>query len=299
VVHGASYYPVQSPLAEPLTESRPGNTTHHALRTSFTHAPAAETRSSRKRMVRQQLARRGIGDRRVLAAMAWVPREWFLPPSLAAEAYHDGPLPIGSGQTISQPFIVALMTASVAAPRPPRARKSGRDPGTRPRCWRGWWRGSSPWSDSRPAGQAEERFRRLGLCNIETRLGDGAARWRRRSVRRDRRHRRDAARPTPLLHQLATGGLLVAPVGDQTEQEPSCHRTASGWHEQGAEACDSCRSCRGWRSRRSRHRDRAGRSSLARRTRLDPGWRGQRTGAWARGRCHGDSGIHEDAESVA
>src|SRR2546429_6630577 len=59
-------------------------------------------------MVARQLAGRGIRDCRVLAAMGWVPREWFLPPHLASEAYEDAPLPIGSGQTISQPLIVAL-----------------------------------------------------------------------------------------------------------------------------------------------------------------------------------------------
>src|SRR5579884_2777693 len=68
-------------------------------------------------MVARQLAARGIRDARVLAAMAWLPREWFLPPHLAAAAYDDGPLPIGSGQTISQPYVVALMTAALAPRR--------------------------------------------------------------------------------------------------------------------------------------------------------------------------------------
>ena len=62
-------------------------------------------------MVAAQLAQRGISDRRVLAVMARLPREWFLPPPLHPEAYADSPLPIGSGQTISQPYIVALMTS--------------------------------------------------------------------------------------------------------------------------------------------------------------------------------------------
>src|SRR2546422_3594006 len=60
-------------------------------------------------MVASQLAARGITDRRLLAALARVPREWFLPPHLAEDAYDDAPLPIGSGQTISQPYIVALI----------------------------------------------------------------------------------------------------------------------------------------------------------------------------------------------
>src|ERR1041385_7331365 len=71
--------------------------------------PAPESRRARTRMVMRHLAGRGIRDQRVLAAMRWAPREWFLPPHLAGDAYTDGPLPIGSGQTISQPFVVALM----------------------------------------------------------------------------------------------------------------------------------------------------------------------------------------------
>src|SRR5205823_14708578 len=76
--------------------------------------PAPETRRVRRRMVVRQLVNRGIRDARVLAAMARVPREWFLPPHPARDAYEDAPLPIGSGQTISQPLIVALMTAALA-----------------------------------------------------------------------------------------------------------------------------------------------------------------------------------------
>jgi len=67
-------------------------------------------------MIATQIANRGVRNRRVLAALARTPREWFVPPTLAADAYEDAPLPIGNGQTISQPFVVALMTA-VLAPR--------------------------------------------------------------------------------------------------------------------------------------------------------------------------------------
>src|SRR6266576_2787932 len=76
-------------------------------------------------MVARQLAGRGIRDCRVLAAMGWVPREWFLPPHLASEAYDDAPLPIGSGQTISQPLIVALMTEALAPRRRDRVLEIG------------------------------------------------------------------------------------------------------------------------------------------------------------------------------
>jgi len=199
--------------------------------------PAAETRPSRKRMVKQQLARRGIGDRRVLASMAWVPREWFLPPSLAADAYHDGPLPIGSGQTISQPFIVALMTASVAPRRHHRVLEVGTGSGYQTVVLARLV--ARVFTVERLPDllvEAEERFRRLGIHNIETRLGDGAAGWPETAPFDGIVVTAATPRvPTPLLHQLAPGGRLVAPVGDQTEQElVIVTRTASGWHEQGA-----------------------------------------------------------------
>src|SRR5581483_2816833 len=87
--------------------------------------PAPSTRTKRRRMIATQLAGRGITNRRVLAAMARVPREWFVPPSLAREAYADTPLPIGNGQTISQPFVVALMTSVLAARRSDRVLEVG------------------------------------------------------------------------------------------------------------------------------------------------------------------------------
>src|SRR5213592_3990698 len=72
-----------------------------------------DTAAQRQRMVDRHLRARGIRDPRVLAAMSEVPREAFLPPELAEFAYEDHPLPIAEGQTISQPYIVALMTAAL------------------------------------------------------------------------------------------------------------------------------------------------------------------------------------------
>ena len=196
--------------------------------------PAPATRPARKRMVKSQLARRGIGDRRVLTAMVWVPREWFLPPTLAWDAYRDGPLPIGNGQTISQPYIVALMTASLAPRRRDRMLEIGTGSGYQTAVLARLV--SRVYTVERLPDllvEAEERFRRLGIHNIETRLGDGAAGW------------ADAAPfdgilvtaatpriPSPLLDQLAAGGRLVAPVGDLAEQElVVVVRTPAGWHE--------------------------------------------------------------------
>src|SRR5437016_1432410 len=129
-------------------------------------------------MIATQIANRGVRNRRVLAALAWTPREWFVPPTLAADAYEDAPLPIGNGQTISQPFVVALMTAVLA----PRRRDVVLEIGT--------GSGYQTAILARLAArvytverlpdllvEAEARFQRLGLTNIETRLGDGAAGW--------------------------------------------------------------------------------------------------------------------------
>src|SRR6266481_8662380 len=87
--------------------------------------PAPHSRDARTRMVMRQLAGRGVRDQRVLAAMRWAPREWFLPPHLASDAYNDGPLPIGSGQTISQPYVVALMTEELQPRRTDRILEIG------------------------------------------------------------------------------------------------------------------------------------------------------------------------------
>ena len=70
---------------------------------------ATDYAPARERMVKEQLERRGIRDARVLAAMRKIPRHIFVDPSLARQAYEDSPLPIGEGQTISQPYMVAIM----------------------------------------------------------------------------------------------------------------------------------------------------------------------------------------------
>jgi len=188
-------------------------------------------------MVARQLASRGIRDRRVLAAMAWTPREWFLPPQLARSAYDDAPLPIGNGQTISQPYIVALMTAALAPHRRDRILEIGTGSGYQTAIL------------ARLAGavftierlpdllvEAEERFRRLGLTNIRTRLGDGAAGWPEEAPFDGILVTAAAPRvPEPLVAQLAPQGRLVIPLGDLVSQElVILQRTARGIEERRA-----------------------------------------------------------------
>src|SRR2546429_2303959 len=183
--------------------------------------PAPETRRARRRMVVSQLANRGIRDRRVLAAMAWAPRDWFLPRLLARGPYEDAPRQMGSGQTISQPLIVALMTEALAPRRGARVLEIGTGSGYQTAILTHL--GARVHTIERLPDllvEAEERFRRLGLRNIETRLGDGAGGWLERAPF-DRIIVTAAAPgiPTPLIEQLGAGGRLVIPVGDLTGQE--------------------------------------------------------------------------------
>ena len=174
-------------------------------------------------MVMRQLAGRGIRDQRVLAAMRWAPREWFLPPHLASDAYNDAPLPIGNGQTISQPYVVALMTERLALHRSHRILEIGTGSGYQTAILAHLAASGTVFTVERLPDllvEAEERFRRLGLTNIVTRLGDGAAGWEEEAPFDGIIVAAAAPRiPEPLTAQLAPGGRLVIPVGDLSSQE--------------------------------------------------------------------------------
>jgi len=190
-------------------------------------------------MVAAQVANRGIRNRRVLAAMARVPREWFLPPHLQRDAYDDTPLPVGSGQSISQPYIVALMTASVAPRRRDRILEIGTGTGYQTAILAHLVSGGRVYTIERLPDllvEAEERFRRLGVTNIETRLGDGANGW--PGAGPFDAIVVTAAAPTapaPLLQQLAQGGRMVIPIGDLGAQDLVVYRrTPNGLEERSA-----------------------------------------------------------------
>ncbi|HVH08981.1 MAG TPA: protein-L-isoaspartate(D-aspartate) O-methyltransferase [Gemmatimonadales bacterium] len=183
--------------------------------------PAPETRRPRRHMVATQLAARGVSNQRVLATMGWLPREWFLPRHLARDAYEDTPLPIGNGQTISQPLIVAVMTEALAPRRGDRVLEIGTGSGYQTAILAHL--GARVYTVERLPDllvEAEERFRRLALTTIETRLGDGAGGWPERApFTRIIVTAAAPAVPTPLTEQLAPGGRLVIPVGDLSTQE--------------------------------------------------------------------------------
>lgn len=174
-------------------------------------------------MVVRQLAGRGVRNQRVLAAMRWAPREWFLPPHLVGDAYSDAPLPIGNGQTISQPYVVALMTERLQPQRRSKLLEIGTGSGYQTAVLAFIANRGKIFTIERLPDllvEAEERFRRLGLSNIETRLGDGATGWADQAPFDGIIVAAAAPRiPEPLVDQLAPGGRLVIPVGDLASQE--------------------------------------------------------------------------------
>jgi protein-L-isoaspartate(D-aspartate) O-methyltransferase len=154
-------------------------------------------------------------DPRVLAAMAKVPRQEFVPPDMAYAAYDDGPLPIGHGQTISQPYIVALMT-DLLQPEP-------EDVMLEIGTGSGYQSAVLSLLVSRVysievvralADEAAARLKRLGYDNIETRCGDGYHGWPEHAPY-DGIIVTAAAReiPDPLIDQLKPGARLIVPVG--------------------------------------------------------------------------------------
>jgi protein-L-isoaspartate(D-aspartate) O-methyltransferase len=174
-------------------------------------------RGAREHMVRTQIAARGIGDPAVLEAMRSVPREAFLPPELAEFAYEDHPLPIAEGQTISQPYIVALMTAALLLDRTDRVLEIGTGSGYAAailgRVARDVY---TVERHGELADAAAARLRTLGFANVHVRHGDGTRGWPEHAPY-------DAIVvtaggpkiPEPLLAQLAVGGRLVIPVGEE------------------------------------------------------------------------------------
>jgi len=166
-------------------------------------------------MVRRQLSGRGIEDERVLAAMAEVPRELFVPPDLRKRAYRDGALRIGEGQTISQPWIVACMAQALELKGGERVLEVGTGSGYAAAVLsRLCARLITIERFESLARSARERLAELGYDNVEVRQGDGtrgapdAAPFQGISVTATA-----SGQPPPdLLAQLAEGGTLVCPV---------------------------------------------------------------------------------------
>jgi protein-L-isoaspartate(D-aspartate) O-methyltransferase len=176
---------------------------------------SAKFRQAREQMVRSQLERRGISDQATLQAMRRVPRHHFVTESLAREAYADRPLPIGYGQTISQPYIVAYMTQVVAPGPGRRILEIGTGSGYQAAVLAAT--GAEVFSIEiipELAGSAAERLRRLGFEAIRVKAADGYFGWAEHAPF-DAIVVTAAAEfiPPPLLAQLRDGGRMVIPVG--------------------------------------------------------------------------------------
>ena len=177
--------------------------------------------SQRLKMVATQLRRRGIRDERVLAAMERVPRHEFVDPQFRARAYEDDPLPIGEGQTISQPFMVAYMLEALQLEPENRVLEIGTGTGYQAALLAVLAREAVTIErHAMLAERARQNLKRLGFRNVKAVHGDGSQGWA-QGAPYDRIIVAAAAPGVPgsLLHQLAEGGKLIAPVGSPEMQE--------------------------------------------------------------------------------
>jgi protein-L-isoaspartate(D-aspartate) O-methyltransferase len=190
------------------------------LRRGKTRSVSTDYDKEREHMVKSQLARRGIKDTRVLEAMRQVPRHLFIPEGMRSLAYCDGPLPIGHGQTISQPYIVALMTETLELAGQERVLEIGTGSGYQAAILSHLaWQVYSVERHAVLAQQAEKILAHLGYDNIVVRVSDGTLGWPEHSPYEAIIVTAAAPDiPRPLTDQLADGGRLVAPVGSQWSQ---------------------------------------------------------------------------------
>lgn len=171
-------------------------------------------------MVEAQIAARGVRDARVLAAMERIPREAFLPPEDAGRAYEDRAIPIGAGQTISQPYMVARMTEELRLAGRERVLEVGTGSGYQTAVLAEL--AADVFTVERIAcssDRSREVLAALGYAHIRFRVGDGSLGWAEHAPF-DRILVTAGAPDLPpsLVTQLAPGGILVVPVGDERSQ---------------------------------------------------------------------------------
>jgi protein-L-isoaspartate(D-aspartate) O-methyltransferase len=191
-------------------------------------------------MVEVQIQRRGIDDARVLQAFRKVPRHEFVPSHLQEEAYRDCPLPIGSGQTISQPYMVATMTAAARINAGDRVLEIGTGSGYQAAILAEL--AGEVYSVERRASlskAAKAVIERLGYKNVHLKVGDGTLGWHEEApfsaivVTAGAPHI-----PEPLVEQLRIGGRLVIPIEDGFAQVLYViEKTPSGIEKRRAERC--------------------------------------------------------------
>jgi len=186
--------------------------------------------AERAAMVRLQIRGRGIENAGVLRAMETVPRHLFVPAGMVERAYDDHPLPIGHEQTISQPYIVALMTDLLDLDGDEKVLEIGTGSGYQAAVLAELAAEVYTIEIVEPlALEASARLAELGYDNVHVRAGDGYRGWPEHGPF-------DAiiltaappAIPQPLIDQLAVGGILVAPVGDVHQELQVLEKTADG-----------------------------------------------------------------------
>lgn len=168
----------------------------------------------RQQMVNKDLRARGISNERVLAAFLQVPREEFVPEMFKKEAYADYPLPIGDGQTISQPFVAALMTEALGPKEDDRILEIGTGSGYQAAILSLLCKEVLTIERIEDLAKiAKERFQRLGLSNIKVKIGDGSLGWKEAAPFDGIIVTAAAAKVPPALkEQLKIGGRLIIPV---------------------------------------------------------------------------------------
>jgi protein-L-isoaspartate(D-aspartate) O-methyltransferase len=191
------------------------------------------TARARAGMVERQIAARGVKDERVLQVMREVPRHLFVPADQASEAYADHPLPIGSGQTISQPYVVAFMTEQLRLTGSERVLEIGTGSGYQAAVL-SRLAGEVFSIEIRPelAAEATERLKAVGATNVRIRTADGYYGWPEEAPF-------DAIIvtaapekiPEPLMTQLAPGGRMVIPVGGFYQELKVIERIPEGLRE--------------------------------------------------------------------
>jgi len=191
---------------------------------------AAVWEAERRRMVESQLQTRDISSPRVIDAMLTVPRHLFVPEARRAEAYGDFPLPIGSGQTISQPYIVAFMTQALNLEPEHRVLEIGTGSGYQAAVL-STLSAEVYTIEIVPslAEQARETLSALGYRNVQVRTGNGYLGWPEHAPY-DRIMVTAAPDevPSALLEQLAIGGLMAIPVGTGSQELRILRRTPTG-----------------------------------------------------------------------
>lgn len=187
----------------------------------------------RNDMVESQIAARGIRDPRVLEAMRTVPRHLFVPPAEEASAYDDRPLPIGSGQTISQPYIVAFMAEQLRLTGKEKVLEIGTGSGYSTAILASLaFRVYSIEIRPELSHEAKERLAKLGVKNVELRAADGYRGWPEEAPFDAILVTAAPERiPPPLLEQLASEGRMVIPVGAFYQELKVIKRQGGGYSE--------------------------------------------------------------------